>query len=263
MTLEVLICTFDERVKQVSRVFLPKMENVSYLVSFQYSDDKMLELLKDCNFNRDDVRVVSLRGRGLAANRNNALKNAGGDIILIADDDVRYIPHYFHCILKHFQTDFNLDIACFQAENFDGKPLRNYPLYSFSYDESPHGAHFILSVGLAMRRTDKLPKFDERFGIGAPYLGAGEEEVFLLDAWHRGLVVRYFPEVIVKTDEHTTGSTFFENPAVQRSKGAVLCLIHGPTKAFLRCFKFAILRYHGSLFFKILIEMTRGILYVK
>lgn len=263
MTLEVLICTFDERVKKVSSVFLSKMENVSYLVSFQYSDDKMLELLKDCNFNRDDVRVVSLKGRGLAANRNNAIKNACGDIVLIADDDVRYVSNFFDCILNHFQSDSDLDIACFQAENFEGKPLRSYPSFSFSYGESPRGVHFILSVGLAMHRTDKLPMFDERFGIGAPFLAAGEEEVFLLDAFRKGLEVRYFPEVIVKTDERTTGTTFFENPSVQRSKGAVLCLIHGPTKAFLRCLKFAALRCHGYHFFEILFEMTRGILYVK
>jgi len=263
MTLEVLICTFDERVKQVSRIFLPKRLEVSYLISFQYSDDKLLELLNDCDFNRDDVKVFSVKGCGLAANRNNALKNACGDILLIADDDVKYTPSFFDCILNHFETDLRLDIACFQAESFSGKPLRCYPTFSFTYKECPRGSHYILSVGLTMRRKESLPTFDERFGIGAPYLGSGEEEVFLLDAFRRGLNIRYFPEVVVKTDEQTTGTFFFKNPRVQRSKGAVLCLIHGPVKAFLKCLKFSIFHCRGHHFLKLFREMTRGILYVK
>lgn len=261
MKLEVLICTFDERIKQISHIFLSQRPDVSYLVSFQYSNDKMLELLKDFTFNRPDIKLITIKGHGLSANRNHALKNSTGDIILIADDDVRYENSYFDNILHQFQSDTKLDIACFQANDMEGKPLRTYPDFSFSYEKSPHGVHYILSVAIAMRHVHNLPEFDERFGIGAPYLGAGEEEIFLWEASHAGLHIRYIPEVIVKTERRTTGSTFFTNKAVQRSKGAVLCKMHGPVKAWLRCLKYAVMHCRGHHFLRILLEMTRGILY--
>ena len=41
MTLEVLICTFNERVKNVGQVFLPQRADVSHLVAYQYDRDEL------------------------------------------------------------------------------------------------------------------------------------------------------------------------------------------------------------------------------
>ena len=262
MTLEVLVCTFDGGIDKVADVLLPPMADVRYLISFQYSDDSYKHRLSSLQFNRKDVRVISVRGRGLSANRNHAVANAVGDILLLADDDVRYKEIYFRRILECFITNPQLDIACFQAETLDGNPFKPYAATSFSYSNQPHGTWFS-SVEIAFRRKAACPRFDERFGLGAPFLCAGEEEVFLLQAFRNGLDIHYYPEVVVRTESHTTGRRFFASPAMQRTKGAVLCLIHGPFGAWIRCLKFSLRHIRQSNPLRTLYEMTRGILYVK
>ncbi len=261
MILEVLVCTFDDRAGRVSGIFLPPMPDVRYLVSVQYSDEKFKPAFPSAFASRNDISVTCIKGRGLSANRNNALAHATGDILLIADDDVSYEASYFQRILQHFKDDPHLDIACFQAETPDRKPFRRYATHTFDYARQPYGTYFC-SVEIALRRQAPYPPFDERFGLGAPFLGAGEEEVFLLQAFRRGLSIRYFPEVVVRTEAATTGSRFFTSPPLQRAKGAVLCLIHGPWRAWLRCLKYALSHIRQSNPLRSLYEMTRGILYV-
>ena len=262
MTLEVLICTFNERVLQVPSILLPEADGVCYLVSFQYSDESYLKLLDEVNFRRTDVKVVTLKGKGLSANRNNALTHAKGDVLLIADDDVRYRPEYFERILQRFEENETLDIACFQAKTLDGKPLHHYADYSFTYHTQPRGTYF-LSIEIAVRRTESLPRFNERYGICSDYLASGEEEVFLNDAFQKRLKIQYFPEVIVETNADTTGRKLFTDKAVQRSKGAVLCHMYGPVSAWLRCLKYILTQPWQGSRFQGLKEMTKGIVYEK
>lgn len=262
MNLEVLICTFNEQIQQVQSIFLPPIPSVSYLVSFQYSEDSYLNLFKACQINRSDVRFIQIKGRGLSLNRNFALKHAQGDIVLIADDDVQYQSNYFERIIAHFQSDESLDIACFQAQTLRGTPLRNYANAPFDYGHQPYGTYFS-SIEIAMRRVRPLPDFDVRFGLGSPFLASGEEEIFLFDAYRQGLHIYYFPEVIVQTSEETTGERFFLDAAVQRSKGAVLCYIHGAFGAWLRCVKFVLTHCRHLSCWRVLLEMCRGILYIK
>ncbi len=261
MILEVLVCTFNDRIGRVSDVFLPPLPDVRYLVSFQYSDEKFKEAARSAVPRRSDIRLTCIKGHGLSANRNNAIAHATGDILLIADDDVSYEKDFFRRIMQCFQAHPDLDIGCFRAETPDHRPFRRYADHSFDYARQPRGTYFC-SVEIAFRRRAACPPFDERFGLGAPFLGAGEEEVFLLQAFRRGLSVRYFPQVVVRTEAATTGRRFFTSPPLQRSKGAVLCLIHGPWGAWLRCLKFAFSHIRQSNPLRSLYEMTRGILYI-
>lgn len=261
MILEILVCTFNDRIGRVSGIFLPPMPDVRYLVSFQYSDEKFKEAARSAVPHRSDIRLTCIRGRGLSANRNNAIAHATGDILLIADDDVSYEKDFFKHIIQCFQSHPHLDIGCFQAETTDHRPFRRYAGHSFDYAHQPRGTYFC-SVEIAFRRRPDCPSFDERFGLGAPFLGAGEEEVFLLQAFRRGWSIRYFPFVVVRTEAVTTGRRFFTSPPLQRSKGAVLCLIHGPWNAWLRCLKYAFTHFRQSNPLRSLFEMTRGILYI-
>ena len=261
MTLEVLICTFNERVKNVGQVFLPQRVDVSYLVAYQYDRDELAGLAHEVVEKRSDVRVVCTRGRGLSANRNRALQEARGDLLLIADDDVRYEPLFFDRILLRFAAEQAPDIACYQAECPDGRLLKPYAYHSFDYREQPRGTYFS-SVEIVMKRSERLPRFDERFGLGSDFLEGGEEEVFLFEAAQRGLTIRYYPEVIVVTDPATTGSRLLTSKALQRTKGAVLCRMHGPIGAWMRCLKYVATQSSRPFSLNLLWEMTRGIRYV-
>ena len=262
MTLQLLICTYNEGILRIPALLLPPTDEVSYMVSFQYDDEYFLTHLDHPCFHRPDVTLTQIHGRGLAANRNHALSQATGDIMLLSDDDVSYRPEQLQRVVRHFQEDQDLDIACFRAAQTDGSLIKSYAPHPFSYQEQPRGTYFS-SIEIALRPTARLPRFDERFGLGAPFLSAGEEEVFLWQAYRQGLRIWYFPETIVTTPPNTTGSCFFTTPSVQRSKGAVLCVMHGPIGAWLRCLKFAFTHMRHGHPLRMLREMTRGILYVK
>lgn len=261
MTLEILICCLNDDIKKVPAILLPPRGDVRYLVSLQYTDSAVLESLDAPALHRPDVTVVKMEGKGLARNRNNAIRFSTGDVLLLADSDVRYEPAFFDRILSHFVADSTLDIACFRALDTDGRPLRSYSNRPFDYNRQPRGTSFS-SVEIAMARRSDLPLFDERFGLGSDYLACGEEEVFLYDAYRKGLHIRYFPEVVVQTPRATTGSRFATDKAVQRSKGAVLCMLHGPGGAFARCLKFALTAPRLPHRLDAMREMARGIFYV-
>ena len=261
MTLEVLICTIDRRIQNVPDILQAQRPDVSYLVAWQHTSPDDGRTLPPALQERHDVRVIHVQGGGLARNRNAALEAAQGNLLLIADDDVTYFDNSFDEIVQAFRTQ-DADIICFQALGQEGRLLKTYSAVAFDYANQPRGTYFT-SFEIAMRRSPRLPRFDERFGLGAPYLGAGEEEVFLLQAHHAGLRVRYLPMTIVRTKSQTTGSRYPHEPVLWRTKGAVLCLKHGRLGATLRSLKDALTRrgLHNRL--RVFHEMQQGIGYIE
>ena len=231
LTIQFLISTLGERIAQAAKVLLPPMEGVSYVVVWQRNgigSDALPAELKE----REDVSIVEDNGKGLARSRNIALENATADLLVITDDDNRYDTAAIELIRNAFEKHPTAGLIQFQALSMEGKPLRNYPAFPYTYETRPRGTYFC-SVELVMRRKANLPRFDERFGLGAE-LGCGEEEVFVHEAVKRGVKMIYVPQPLVRTDGATTGGRFLTDAAVQRAKGAVLCILHGKVGAWLR-----------------------------
>ncbi len=216
MTLELLICTMNEGVGRLEASLLPQRNDVRYLVSWQYTGEEpsVPSFLRE----REDVRVITLQGAGLCRNRNFALQHAQGDILKICDDDEQWTERYFDSILDTYRQHPEYDIVHFQIEGVD----KTYPNPSVS------------SCELTMRRASVGQlRFDERFGLGSPYLLAGEEEVFLCDARRQGLHIHYEPQVVSYTPGPTTGSKI-EDPRLQRSKGAAFYYTRGLSYALCK-----------------------------
>ena len=231
LTIQFLISTLGERIAQAAKVLLPPMEGVSYVVVWQRNgigSDALPAELKE----REDVSIVEDNGKGLARSRNIALENATADLLVITDDDNRYDTAAIELIRNAFEKHPTAGLIQFQALSMEGKPLRNYPAFPYAYETRPRGTYFC-SVELVMRRKANLPRFDERFGLGAE-LGCGEEEVFVHEAVKRGVKMIYVPQPLVRTDGATTGGRFLTDAKVQKAKGAVLCILHGKVGAWLR-----------------------------
>lgn len=264
MTLDILICTYNERIKQVPRLLLPLRKDLRYILSFQYSSLAFKEDVPDILLQRGDIKIYYVEGKGLSKNRNNTMEHATADICLLADDDVMYKPEYIDHIFQTFEQQPDLDVACFRAETFQGDFLKSYPSTSFTYSDRPYG-YYPSSVEIAYRRSRMIPKlkFDERFGLGSSCLGCGEEEVWLHQVFKAGLRICYIPLTVVKTEKATTGSRLFQDTALQRAKGAVLYSIYGAS-ACLRTFKFALTcsRQGKASFFSLLYAQWQGIWYV-
>ena len=241
LTIQFLISTLGERIAQAAKVLLPPVEGVSYVVVWQRNgigSDALPAELKV----REDVSIVEDNGKGLARSRNIALENATADLLVITDDDNRYDTAAIELIRNAFEKHPTAGLIQYQALSMEGKPLRNYPAFPYAYETRPRGTYFC-SVELVMRRKANLPRFDERFGLGAE-LGCGEEEVFVHEAVKRGVKMIYVPQPLVRTDGATTGGRFLTDAAVQRAKGAVLCILHGKVGAWLRLCS-QVMQLHG------------------
>lgn len=241
MEIEILVCTLGEGIRRVPEVLMPPMKGLGYLVSWQTGtlpttgEAATMEIPDELR-HRPDVRVVQQSDTGLSRNRNHALAHARGEWLVIADDDCRYTPQLIRNLQEARSRHPEADILLMQAHDYNGNLLHPYPSQPYEYKHRPRGS-YVSSCEMSMRRTAPLPRFDERFGLGA-WLGCGEEEVFVHQASQRGLTICYEPLPLVITAAGTTGTKFAVSPAVQRAKGGVLCIIHGPIGATLRGLKF-------------------------
>jgi glycosyltransferase involved in cell wall biosynthesis len=206
MKLNILISTMDERINNVYKILLPPKSDVTYIISHQYLDEKYNYTPE--NLFRDDVFIFKYKGKGLSKNRNNALKHSDGDIILIADDDVRFLPDSFEIIEKSYLDNPGMDLICFKImtpENegeYKAYPENPYPL-------KEQFQHFISSIEITFR-TARIKeadlRFDDRFGLGS-FLGWGEEKVFITDAIKKKMNVWYIPQYIVIHPKESTINT--------------------------------------------------------
>ena len=225
MTLEILICTIDDGIKNIPDLLLPPIEGVSYLISWQHSSTGTSQTTTSQNLNRHDVKIIHLEGKGLSRNRNNALQNASGDICLIADDDCTYQPEYFSRIVETFKQDSFLDLATFRMKHsYENKFYPDYPFNLCSFEKN----YYVTSFEIAFRRSSIQGKlwFNELFGLGAPILQSGEENLFILEAVKRGLNCKYFPLVIVEHNHATTSSTRSSTPGVIMAEGAYIFIAY-------------------------------------
>lgn len=279
MSIEFLICTIDSRIEKTVDLLLPPMEGVSYLISWQRTQSYKLEVseleksklsigdsvdqvLEKLFPGRDDVRLVVTNTRGLSKNRNNALRHANGDLLVVSDDDCRYSSKSIEMIRQSFLKYKDAAAIQFQGYSLMNEPLHKYPSFSYEYRNRPKGV-YVSSWELVLRRSAGLPLFDERFGIGA-YLGCGEEEIFIENLSSEGKKIYYVPQKLVETDGGTTGSLFYSSFSVQRAKGGVLAIIYGPVGGLLRLLKFAFLCSKGNLLqrFGFCLQMLKGYIYV-
>lgn len=265
MTLDILICSLNKGIVRVQDVLLETMDGVRYIVSYQYTDERYLDLIPKSLSTRSDVSVYKYKGQGLSANRNLALDKATADIIMYADDDAHLLPETPHIVTQHFQDNPELDVAFFCATTYTGKPLKNYPGEEFAVLEMPT-EYSISALEMACRRSKVQGKirFDERFGLGTKFLTCGEEEVWVKDAIHAKLNMRYFPEKIVETSTMLKKSLVYVDAGVQRSRGAIAYYMYG-NRAWWICFRFALTGSKKGYchFWPVMKHLAEGIRFMK
>ncbi len=265
MTLDILICSLNKGVVRVQDVLLPPQENVRYVVSYQYTDERYLDLIPKVLASRPDVSVYTYKGQGLSANRNLALDKATADIVMYADDDAHILPDTPAKVLRVFEEHADLDAAFFCASTYTGKALKNYPAEDFDVLAMPT-AYTVSALEMACRRKSVQGRirFDERFGLGTKFLTCGEEEIWLEDALRLGLKMHYFPEKIVETSTMLKKSLVYVDAGVQRSRGAIAYYMKG-RRAWWTCFCFALrsTRCGYCHFLPMMRHLVEGIRYMK
>lgn len=74
MSIDVLICSLNKGIVRVDEVMLPPRSDVHYIVSYQYTDERYLDLIPESLSQREDVTLYKYNGQGLSANRNLAME---------------------------------------------------------------------------------------------------------------------------------------------------------------------------------------------
>lgn len=240
MTIDILICSLNKGIVRVEDVLRPTQEGVHYIVSYQYTDERYLDLIPEVLRQRPDVSLYTINGQGLSANRNAALSKATADIVMFADDDARFTEDTFAVVHDTFSQHPDLDVAFFQATTYTGKPLKAYPTEPRTINSRPKD-YSISTIEMAARRSALQGQlgFDERFGLGTRFLTCGEEDIWMTDALRLGLKMQYIPIKTVETSTMMKRSLVYVDAGVQRSKGAY-CYYTMGWRAWLHCIRFAI-----------------------
>lgn len=260
MTLQLLISTLDNGIERIPSMLLDPRDGISYLVSWQHSDGSAMESVPQALL-RDDVTVLHLQGRGLSRNRNNCIKHATADVCMIADDDCTYTHEDLTAVALIFATHSQLDIATFKAHGTHTA----YPEKNFNLAQPAKNYH-VTSFEIAFRRSSVQGKlaFNELFGLGAPVLHCGEEEVFIHDAIAAGLKCEYYPAYAVTHNGLTTSSTRVGEAGTLKARGAFLYIDY-PWTMIPRVFliSYRLHRDHGVPLLHAISNMTAGILYIR
>lgn len=191
--LTILISTMAEGIQFLKPAIEFEDPEINYLIVHQeFEGMEIPSYLK----NRSDIEIVKTYSKGLAASRNVALKNCKTSYALIADDDVRYIPHGLAQVMEIIEKD-KPDFALFKISTHKGEPeYKAYPKQSYELGEL---LHWVSSIELLVN-VDKLKEdsilFDERFGLGTT-LDRGEEEIFVKDMLAKKWNGIYYPIYLV------------------------------------------------------------------
>lgn len=202
MVLEILISTMNrESLSFLDDIFAKTdYDDYKILIINQTNQGTILET------NNPKVRVINSFEYGLSKSRNLAIKNAIGDICLIADDDIQYVKGFDKIIKNAFINIPLASIIKFKIDTFCGKKYKAYPEKSKRLI-SKKDILSASSVEIAFKRQDILDKnilFNINFGLGSNFT-SGEEYLFLKECLNKGLIVNFENDFIVKhTFERST-----------------------------------------------------------
>lgn len=261
MTLQLLISTIDQGINNVAKLMLEQREGIGYLVSWQRSNEDDIPLPEELK--RDDVEIYNLAGRGISRNRNNCLRHATGDLLLIADDDCRYTIEQLNAVVGTFSQNPDVDIATFRYSSEGYK--KYYPSQIEDLSTYPKG-YYVSSIEIALRRERVVGKlwFNEHFGLGAEVFHCGEENIFLRDAITMGMNCKFFPITIVADQEPFVTLERDKEPGTLMTYGAELQLYNHGTKYLRSIIKAWRLKKQRKVpFLYAMKHMLKGINYIK
>jgi glycosyltransferase involved in cell wall biosynthesis len=175
LELEILIATQDrDDLSFLKEMFPGDYTKYNLLIINQTTENHIIQ----AEHLPPNIRVFNVYERGLSKSRNLALEKAEKDVLLIADDDVKYREGFAESIIKsHTGTDVPVLIFPISDEKGAALGLR------LKNSRILKGRDFkdVFSPQISLKRSVFFQygvRFDERFGLGARYPDA-ENFVFL------------------------------------------------------------------------------------
>lgn len=145
-------------------------------------------------------RIIYDNKKGLSRSRNMAVENAVGNIILIADDDVKYVKDYEEIILESYRENPEADMIAFFVESKNNnRKVRKLKSGKIGWIRIFRVCSFQLTFKRASIIKNNL-KFDEDFGAGTQNY-CGEETIFLSDCLRMNMKLTYVDKKIGEVEQ--------------------------------------------------------------
>jgi glycosyltransferase involved in cell wall biosynthesis len=199
-TLEIIISTMNRSDLSFLRGMFPDMDLSSYSILII----NQTKLNQDLVSITEGIRVINSREFGLSKSRNLAIENAIGDILVVADDDIEYLPGFDKTILQAYKDYDQASLISFQFLNDNKEFAKFYPKKE-GYLSSKR--HYLTSFEMTFKKSDILKNqiyFNEYFGLGARFVCA-EEQVLRNDIQNKNLKAVYKAKAICIHPGKTSG----------------------------------------------------------
>jgi len=236
MRVQVLVAAMD----QEDHSLLKKMNIQSDAIVGNQCDKNSIESF---DYDGHKIKYLNLSERGVGLNRNNALMRADADIVLFADQDMRYVDNYSQIVIDEFKKRPNADMLLFNVHSLNLerptiKITKNKKVYFF--DCLKYGA-VNFAVKLNKVKTNNI-YFSLLFGGGAKY-SSGEDSLFIYDFIKKGNNVYASTKILGYVEQST--STWFNgyNKKYFTDKGAFFYSISNRF-CILLCLQFLIRHYN-------------------
>ncbi len=152
------------------------------------------------------LRFYSSARHGTSANRNDAIRLASGDFIAFSDDDMRLPESWLETMLEIWVTDWKCGAVLLtgtihvpaEAADPGSTPGRRIGQTRRVWRAPPdsgdvlYGGHY--GAPRSVYNRVGFPPFDERFGPGTEFPGAGDEE-FALRVLSAGVPIAFEPSI--------------------------------------------------------------------
>ena len=199
--IQVLVATVNQRNFSLAEKMNIRCDTV---IANQSDSDE----IQTKSFPYGNIKMITTSSKGVGKNRNIALEAATEEIVLFADDDVKYNDDMPEQVYKAFQQNPDADIIIFSMDY-----TRNGELIEQRHLENKrrnlHNSMRFGAVSIAAR-ADKLQKkniiFNENFGGGCKYC-TGEDSIFLSDCFRKKLHV-YSNEYVLGECSRDSSSWF-------------------------------------------------------
>lgn len=215
MKVQFLVSTMNrENFNFLYEIFPGKLiENINAVVINQCTKIKYKEpIIKFTN----NITIYSLYDIGLSKSRNLALQKAEADICIITDDDYIYNYNVVDIVRNAYIAIPYADIITFQSLSKETlSPRKKYKNKIFKHKSYQLSSISSSEVTFRLKSIKKHNIFfDESFGLGTNNL-CGEEGIFLMDCYKKGLNIFHYPSFLVTEPSYTTGFKIVKRPDIR------------------------------------------------
>lgn len=239
---------------------LPEIMNLrtDAIIGNQCGRDERIEF----EYNGHKMHYVSTSTKGVGINRNETLMRATGDLCVLADDDMIFLPGYEETVREWFEKLPRADMLIF---NLEGGKKRYKCKKVTKVNRLNYGKFGAARLAFRLKSIRfSGVTFHTMFGGGCEY-SCGEDTLFLRDCLRKGLRIYGVPSSLAQIHDGDstwfqgyTDKYFFDKGVLYFALNPRLCKLH----ALIHCLRYR--NKYGAYGWKKAIEqMKKGMESVK